>query len=55
VNGHLLGHNQGSKTPAEWDITDKFKQGENHGGIGGLPLERRIILGVPGYVALEWY
>lgn len=23
VNGHLLGYNQGSKTPAEWDITDK--------------------------------
>lgn len=21
VNGHLLGYNQGSKTPAEWDIT----------------------------------
>lgn len=29
VNGHLLGYNQGSKTPAEWDITDKLKKGEN--------------------------
>ena len=29
VNGHLLGYNQGSKTPTEWDITDKLKKGEN--------------------------
>ena len=29
VNGHLLGYNQGSKTPAEWDITDKLQEGEN--------------------------
>lgn len=29
VNGKLLGYNQGSKTPAEWDITDKLKEGEN--------------------------
>ena len=29
LNGELLGYNQGSKTPAEWDITDKVKKGEN--------------------------
>lgn len=29
VNGHLLGYNQGSKTPAEWDITKYVKDGEN--------------------------
>ena len=29
LNGHLLGYNQGSKTPAEWDITDKLQEGEN--------------------------
>ena len=29
VNGEKLGYNQGSKTPAEWDITDKLKPGEN--------------------------
>lgn len=29
LNGELLGYNQDSKTPAEWDITDKLKSGEN--------------------------
>lgn len=29
VNGHMLGYNQGSKTPAEWDITDYVQEGEN--------------------------
>ena len=29
VNGHFLGYNQGSKTAAEWDITDKLEEGEN--------------------------
>lgn len=30
LNGELLGYNQGSKTAAEWDITDKVKpEGEN--------------------------
>ena len=29
MNGEKLGYNQGSKTPAEWDITDKLKPGEN--------------------------
>ena len=29
VNGEFIGYNQGSKTPAEWDITDKLKPGEN--------------------------
>lgn len=29
VNGEFLGYNQDSKTPAEWDITDKLKKGEN--------------------------
>ena len=29
VNGHMLGYNQGSKTPAEWDITDYVQAGEN--------------------------
>lgn len=29
LNGHLLGYNQGSKTPAEWDITDYLEEGEN--------------------------
>ena len=29
LNGELLGYNQGSKTPAEWDITDKVKDGDN--------------------------
>ncbi|MEG1187602.1 MAG: glycoside hydrolase family 2 TIM barrel-domain containing protein, partial [Bacteroidales bacterium] len=29
VNGELVGYNQGSKTPAEWDITDKLRKGEN--------------------------
>lgn len=29
INGVLLGYNQGSKTAAEWDITDQLKEGEN--------------------------
>lgn len=29
VNGHLVGYSQGSKTPAEWDITDYLNQGGN--------------------------
>lgn len=29
VNGEYIGCNQGSKTAAEWDITDKLKDGEN--------------------------
>lgn len=29
LNGELLGYNQGSKTPAEWDITDKVVEGDN--------------------------
>ena len=29
LNGELLGYNQDSKVPAEWDITDKVKPGEN--------------------------
>ncbi len=29
VNGKLLGYNQGSKTAAEWDITDHLQPGEN--------------------------
>ncbi|MGL5317856.1 MAG: glycoside hydrolase family 2 TIM barrel-domain containing protein, partial [Bacteroidales bacterium] len=30
LNGELLGYNQDSKTPAEWDITDKLKKGESN-------------------------
>lgn len=30
LNGELLGYNQGSKTEAEWDITDKVKRGEKN-------------------------
>ncbi|TKG94910.1 DUF4981 domain-containing protein [Puteibacter caeruleilacunae] len=29
VNGHKVGYSQGSKTPAEWDITKYLKKGEN--------------------------
>jgi beta-galactosidase len=29
INGHKVGYSQGSKTPAEWDITDFVQQGEN--------------------------
>ena len=29
VNGHLLGYNQDSKTPAEWDITDYVTDSDN--------------------------
>ncbi|WP_455590493.1 glycoside hydrolase family 2 TIM barrel-domain containing protein [Bacteroides sp.] len=29
VNGKFVGYNQGSKTAAEWDITDKLEEGEN--------------------------
>ena len=29
VNGKLLGYNQGSKTEAEWDITEVLTEGEN--------------------------
>lgn len=29
LNGHLLGYNQDSKTPAEWDITEYLTDGEN--------------------------
>ena len=29
LNGELLGYNQDSKTPAEWDITNRVKPGEN--------------------------
>ena len=30
VNGNYIGYNQGSKTPAEFDITDWILAGENH-------------------------
>ena len=30
VNGNYIGYNQGSKTPAEFDITDWILTGENH-------------------------
>lgn len=29
LNGRKLGYNQGSKTPAEWDVTDFLVEGEN--------------------------
>ncbi|GAO29018.1 glycoside hydrolase family 2 TIM barrel-domain containing protein [Geofilum rubicundum] len=29
LNGELLGYNMDSKTPAEWDVTDKLTEGEN--------------------------
>ncbi|WP_430972792.1 glycoside hydrolase family 2 TIM barrel-domain containing protein [Sunxiuqinia rutila] len=29
VNGELVGYNQGSKTPSEWDITDYLTEGDN--------------------------
>ena len=29
LNGHLLGYNQDSKTPAEWDVTEYLTGGEN--------------------------
>lgn len=29
INGKKVGYSQGSKTPAEWDITDFLRQGEN--------------------------
>ena len=29
LNGELLGYNQDSKTPAEWDVTNRVKPGEN--------------------------
>lgn len=29
VNGEKVGYSQGSKTPAEWDITDFLREGEN--------------------------
>lgn len=29
VNGHRLGYNQDSKTPAEWDVTEHLTDGEN--------------------------
>ncbi len=29
LNGHLLGYNMDSKTPAEWDITEYLVEGEN--------------------------
>ncbi len=29
LNGHRLGYNQDSKTPAEWDITEYLTEGEN--------------------------
>lgn len=29
INGELVGYNQGSKTPSEWDITPYIKEGEN--------------------------
>lgn len=30
LNGELLGYNQDSKTPAEWDITDKIRKGKEN-------------------------
>jgi beta-galactosidase len=29
INGNRVGYSQGSKTPAEWDITDFLREGEN--------------------------
>ena len=50
VNGHLLGYNQGSKTPAEWDITDKLQEGENTVALE-YTVGVRFLSGVSGYVA----
>ena len=50
VNGKLLGYNQGSKTAAEWDITDVLSEGENV-----VALEFGCLSGVSGYVASEWH
>ena len=55
VNGKLLGYNQGSKTAAEWDITDVLNEGENCGRLGGVPLEFGRLSGMSGYVAFERY
>ncbi|MFI3262217.1 MAG: glycoside hydrolase family 2 TIM barrel-domain containing protein [Rikenellaceae bacterium] len=30
LNGEFLGYNQGSKTEAEWDVTDKIKKGQTN-------------------------
>ena len=53
LNGELLGYNQGSKTAAEWDITDKVVEGDNCACRGGVSLECGILYRMPGYVALE--
>ena len=51
VNGQRIGYSQGSKLPAEFDITAALQNGDNTAGARSLPLERRQLLGVPRFLA----
>ncbi len=44
VNGHYLGTNMGSKTAAEWDITEYLQPGEN-----SLAIE--VYTGAPAHIS----
>lgn len=56
LNGELLGYNQGSKTMAEWDITDKVKNGRGKCSCcGSIPLECGVVSGMPGFLEVERY
>ena len=55
VNGKLLGYNQGSKTAAEWDITDVLNEGENVVALEVYRWSSGCLSGMSGYVAFEWY
>ena len=51
VNGQQVGYSQGSKLPAEFNVTEYLRPGENLAGGGGLPVERRQLSGMPGFLA----
>ena len=53
INGQAVGYAQGSRTPAEFDVTRFLHPGSQPAGGGGLPLQRRQLPGRPGHVAAE--
>ena len=55
INGRQVGYSEGSRTPAEFDITKYLKTRRKRSGGGSLPLERRFVSGGPGFLAAERY
>ncbi len=48
INGKYVGYSQGSKTPAEWNITNFLIEGENSVSLTGLSLVGWFLPRMPG-------